>query len=254
MKVVILAGGFGTRLSEETVRLPKPMVEIGGKPIVWHIMNTYAAHGYNDFLIACGYKGEVIREYFANFYLHNSDLYIDLRTGRTDMTRTRTPNWTVGCINTGLNTMTGGRLLRMREHLRGGPFMVTYGDAVGNVDIQALVRFHANHGRLATVTAVVPPARFGALNLVGDRVAAFAEKPIGEGRINGGFFVFEPGVLDYIEGDSTPLETSPLANLAAAGQLFAYRHEGFWKPMDTLREKLELESLWTAGNAPWKTW
>lgn len=255
MKTVILAGGLGTRLAEETDVRPKPMVEIGGKPILWHIMNIYAAHGCDDFLVACGYKGEVIKEYFANYHLHTSDLFVDLATGRVERVESRGPSWRVGCIDTGLGTGTGGRLARLRRHLGGERFMVTYGDGVGDVDVSALLAFHAAHGRLATVTAVHPPARFGGLELDGDRVAHFVEKPPAQsGRINGGFLVFEPGVLDYIDGDAIMLEREPLHRLARDGELMAFRHDGFWQPMDTLREKQELERLWQGGAAPWKVW
>ncbi len=253
MKVVILAGGMGSRLSEETTARPKPMVEIGGKPMLWHIMNIYACHGFKDFLIACGYKGEVIKEYFQNFVIHNSDLFVNLRDGSHKVGTGSTPDWQVGLIDTGLETLTGGRLRRLRPHIGGETFMVTYGDGVGNVDVRALVAFHRKHGKLATVTAVSPIARFGSLHLQGDGVAGFVEKPqTGEGWINGGFFVFEPGVLDYIAGDHTSLEREPLEQLAAEGQLMAYRHTGFWHPMDTLRDKHYLESLWAGGHAPWK--
>lgn len=255
MKIVLLAGGLGTRLSEETRITPKPMVEIGGKPMLWHIMNIYAAHGCRDFLIACGYKGEVIKEYFANYYRHNSDLFIDLASGHVESADTRAPDWRVGCIDTGQTTMTGGRLRRLRGHLQDAAFMVTYGDGLGNVDLGGLLAFHRAHGKLASVTAVHPPARFGGMDLDRDLVVNFAEKsPAHAGWINGGFFVFEPGVFDYIAADDTRLEAEPLSRLAADGQLMAFRHEGFWRPMDTLREKTELESLWQSGNAPWKIW
>jgi len=253
MRVVILAGGRGTRLAEETGTRPKPMVEIGGRPILWHIMNVYAAHGHSDFLVACGYKGEMIKQYFHQYAVYHSDYVVDLKTGAIQVVNSHPLDWRVGVIDTGLDTMTGGRLLRLRDHLT-GTFMVTYGDGVGNVDITRLLQFHQSHGRLATVTAVRPPARFGDLGLEGDRVRRFAEKPqTGEGWINGGFFVFEPAVLDQIEGDDTSLERGPLERLAQADQLMAFRHQGFWQPMDTLREKLLLEDLWASGQAPWKT-
>jgi glucose-1-phosphate cytidylyltransferase len=252
MKVIILAGGLGTRLAEETSARPKPMVEIGGKPILWHIMNLYARHGFNDFLIACGYKGETIKEYFHNYAVHNSDLFLNLKDGTCQVANSLVPDWQVGVVDTGLNTLTGGRLRRLQSFLGNRTFLVTYGDGLANVDLKALVQFHRVHGKLATVTAVSPVARFGSLALNGDRVAAFAEKPqTGEGWINGGFFVFEPKVLDYIAGDQTALEREPLERLADDGQLMAYRHSGFWHPMDTLRDKQMLESLWASGKAPW---
>lgn len=254
MNVVILAGGHGTRLGEETSVRPKPMVEVGGKPLLWHIMNIYASHGFKSFIVACGYKGEVIKEYFHNFFIHNSDHVFNLRDGSRRVLNSQTPDWEIGVVDTGLSTMTGGRVLRLKSCLN-SRFMVTYGDGVANIDIRALVAFHRAHGRLATVTAVRPPARFGGLSLEGDRVADFSEKPqTGEGWINGGFFVFEPPVLDYIQGDQTSLEREPLERLAHDGQLMAFRHAGFWQPMDTLREKQILESLWAGGKAPWKTW
>jgi glucose-1-phosphate cytidylyltransferase len=231
------------------------MVEIGGKPILWHIMKTYASFGHKDFLIACGYKGELIKEYFHNFWVHNHDYMLDLGTGSRQVLGTNGIDWRVGVIDTGLETMTAGRLLRLKQWIASGPFMVTYGDGLGDVDICKLIEFHRQHGRLATVTAVRPAARFGALSVEEGLVKEFAEKPqAGEGWINGGFFVFEPGVLDYIDDDSSILERGALEQLAADRQLMAYRHHGFWQPMDTLREKQLLESLWSSGNAPWKTW
>ncbi len=254
-QIVILAGGLGTRLSEETRFVPKPMVEIGGKPIIWHIMNIYAAYGQNNFLVACGYKGELIKEYFANYFRHNSDLFVDLKSGNIELGDAKSPDWKIGCIDTGLNTMTGGRLLKIRKHLVSSTFMVTYGDGVGNINIDELLAFHKSHGKIATVTAVHPPARFGGMDLKGNRVSSFAEKsPAHAGWINGGFFAFEPEVLDYLEDDTTRLEAEPLSRLAADGQLMAYQHEGYWQPMDTLREKIMLESLWQSGSAPWKVW
>jgi glucose-1-phosphate cytidylyltransferase len=254
MKVIVLAGGRGTRLAEETGTRPKPMVEIGGRPLLWHLMNVYAAHGFRDFLIACGYKGELIKQYFHTYAQHYNDYIVDLRTGDQKVLNHRAPDWRVGLIDTGLDTMTGGRILRLRSHVS-GTFMATYGDGLGNVDVGALVEFHRSHGRLATVTAVRPPARFGDLELEGDQVRTFAEKPqTGEGWINGGFFVFEPEVFDYIPGDATSLEREPLERLAREGQLLAFRHPGFWQPMDTIRERELLESLWAAGKAPWKIW
>ena len=255
MKVIILAGGRGTRLQEETVVRPKPMVEIGGRPLMWHIMKSYAAHGFKDFLIACGYKGEMIKEYFGNFFLHESDYVIDLGDGSLEVVNAGKLDWKVGVVDTGQETMTGGRILRLKEWVGDETFMVTYGDGVGSVDISALARFHAQHGRLATVTAVRPPARFGELVLSGSEVTEFAEKPqTTEGWINGGFFVFEPGIFGYLDGDDTALEHAPLRRLAADGELLAFRHEGFWQPMDTLREKEQLEQLWASGQAPWKCW
>lgn len=254
MKVVILAGGQGTRIAEETVIKPKPMVEIGGKPILWHIMKLYADHGFNDFLVACGYKGEIIKEYFHKIFIHNSDYVVDLKDGSLEVLNSNAVDWRIGVIDTGLETMTGGRILRLRSWLSQQRFMVTYGDGLGDIDIAALVKFHRSHGRLATVTAVRPPARFGGLALDGDAVREFSEKPqAGEGWINGGFFVFEPGVFDFLNDDATILERDPLERLAAAGELMAFRHEGFWHPMDTLRDRQLLESLWSSGKAPWTT-
>jgi glucose-1-phosphate cytidylyltransferase len=252
MKVIILAGGLGTRLSEETATRPKPMVEIGGKPMLWHIMNIYAKHGYSDFLIACGYKGEVIKEYFRNFLVHHSDIFINLRDGSCTVANSSAPDWQIGVIDTGLQTLTGGRLRRLKSFIHDETFMITYGDGLADIDISGLVRFHRSHGKLATVTAVSPVARFGSLRIEGQSVTKFAEKPrTGEAWINGGFFVFEPRVLEYITGDQTALEGEPLERLACDGELVAYRHEGFWHPMDTLRDKQFLESLWVAGTAPW---
>ena len=252
MKTVILAGGLGTRLSEETALRPKPMVEIGGRPMLWHVMSIYASHGFQEFVVACGYKGEVIKQYFTDFYQRHADWTVDLRTGERTMLKRSAPDWVVHLRDTGAETMTGGRLLRLRDELNDGTFMVTYGDGVSDVDIAALVRFHRSHGRLATVTAVHPPARFGALELAGERVSRFAEKPqTGEGWINGGFFVFEPGIFDFIGGDSDSLEKDTLEKIAEDGQLMAFRHDGFFQPMDTLREKHHLEELWDSGKAPW---
>jgi glucose-1-phosphate cytidylyltransferase len=255
MKTVILAGGVGTRLSEETVVRPKPMVQIGEKPILWHIMNVYAAQGFQEFVIALGYKGEVIKEYFLNFYAHNSSLTIELNTGRTTLHQGQMPTWTVHLVDTGTHTETGGRLKRLQPWIGRESFLATYGDGLANVDLRKLVDFHRAHGRLATVTAVRPPSRFGGLHFNGDEVVAFLEKPqTGEGWINGGFFVLEPGVFDYIDGDETIWERGPLERLANEGQLQAFRHEGFFQPMDTLRERQLLETLWQSGRAPWKIW
>ncbi len=255
MKVVILAGGRGTRLAEETMTRPKPMVEIGGKPILWHIMKSYACYGFKEFLIACGYKGEMIKEYFHNYFIHNSDYIIDLRDGSRQVVKSNGDDWRVGVIDTGLETMTGGRILRLKTWLGNETFLVTYGDGVGSVDIEALVHFHKKHGRIATVTAVRPPARFGGLSLDGDQVVEFTEKPqAGGGWINGGFFVFEAGLFDYLTDDRTILEREPLERLAADRQLMAFRHADFWQPMDTIRDKEYLEECWNSGRAPWKIW
>ncbi len=255
MKVVILAGGFGTRLSEETDIKPKPMVEIGGKPILWHIMKIYSYYGFNDFIICLGYKGYMIKEYFANYFLHMSDVTIDLQKNKLEIHNVRAEPWRITLVDTGLNTMTGGRIKRIQQYVGNETFMLTYGDGVGNIDIKKLVDFHKSHGKLATVTAVQPLGRFGALTIEGDRVFSFKEKPKGDGSwINGGFFVLEPGIFKYIQGDETIWEKEPLENLSKEGQLMAYKHTGFWKAMDTLRDKRELETLWQSGNPPWKVW
>lgn len=255
MKVVILAGGKGTRIAEESATRPKPMVEIGGRPMLWHIMNIYAAQGCSDFVVACGYRGELIKEYFASFFLHHSDFTINLKDGTRDLLSAGAPDWRVSVVDTGLETMTGGRVRRLKRLVDDGTFMVTYGDGLGDVDMQALLAFHRGHGRLATITAVRPPARFGSIAIEGDCVTEFSEKPqTGEGWINGGFFVFEPALFEYLTGDAESLERQPLERLAAAGQLMAYKHEGFWQPMDTVRERQLLESLWASGGAPWKVW
>lgn len=255
MKTVILAGGFGTRLSELTAAIPKPMVEIGGKPMLWHIMNIYAAHGFEEFVLALGYKAESVKEYFLNFFAINHDLTVDLETGKTVIHEGGLPSWKIHLINTGLETQTGGRIKRLKEWVGNETFMMTYGDGLSNVNIEELVAFHKSHKKLATVTAVHPPARFGGLVLQGNRVEEFSEKNQSkEGWINGGFFVLEPEIFDYIENDKTIWEKDPLEKLAAQGQLMAYFHEGFWQPMDTLRECRILESLWQSGEAPWKIW
>lgn len=256
MKCVILAGGLGTRLSEETVRVPKPMVEIGGLPILWHIMKIYGAHGVTEFIVCLGYKGYIIKEYFTNFYLHRSDVTIDLASGDMKMTRTESEPWTVHLVDTGAQSMTGGRLKRVLPYVQDDDaFCLTYGDGVGNVDVAGGIAFHKEHGKLATVTAVPPPRRFGQLELDGDTVTDFLEKPLGDGGlINGGFFVLSPKVGDYLEDDSTIWERGPLMGLARDRQLMAYEHQGFWQPMDTIREKQELEELWESGKAPWKVW
>ncbi len=256
MKAVILAGGRGTRISEETGLRPKPMVEIGGRPILWHIMKGYAAHGVTDFIICLGYRGWQIKEYFLNYGRLSSDLTIDLATGAAQVLRPAAEPWRVTLIDTGEDTQTGGRLRRVGHLLQwDGAFCLTYGDGVGDVDITASLAFHRSHGKAATVTAVVPPGRFGALDRLGDRVTAFTEKPAGDGgMINGGFFVLQPAVLDRIEGDATLWEQEPLKGLARDGELMAFDHHGFWQPMDTLRDRDQLQALWDGGRAPWKVW
>lgn len=255
MKVVILAGGLGTRLQEETTVRPKPMVQIGGRPILWHIMSIYAAHGYKEFIVALGYKGEVIKDYFLNYYFLRGSLSIDLDGGHVRVHDTVREDWVVHLVDTGVHTQTGGRIKRLGPWIGDETFMMTYGDGVANISIEQLATFHRSQGRLATITAVRPPARFGGLSFDGDLVADFVEKPqIGEGWINGGFFVLEPGVLDYIAGDHVTFEREPLERLANDGQLGAYKHDGFWQCMDTLRDVRLLESLWQRGNAPWNVW
>ena len=256
MKAVILAGGLGTRFSEETDVRPKPMIEIGGRPILWHIMKIYAAHGVTDFIVCCGYKGYVIKEYFANYFLHMSDVTFDMRENTMQVHRKRAEPWTVTLVDTGDESMTGGRLLRVADHVRDEEaFLFTYGDGVGDMDITASLAFHRRHGKAATLTATYPPGRFGALELHDGRVTQFLEKPQGDGgMINGGFFVLSPRVLGYIEGDRTTWEQEPLRNLARDGELMAFEHHGFWQPMDTLRDKLYLMSLWDGGKAPWRIW
>ena len=256
MKAVILSGGLGTRISEETHLKPKPMIEIGGRPILWHILKIYSAHGINDFVICCGYKGYVIKEYFANYFLHMSDVTFDMENNRMDVHERKSEPWRVTLVDTGEDTLTGGRLRRVAAYLRGeDAFCFTYGDGVADVDITASVVFHRAHGKLATITAVQPPGRYGALEVAGTKVTGFAEKPKGDGgRINGGFFVLSPRVLDLIDGDDTPWEGEPMQRLASSGELMAYEHDGFWQPMDTLREKNQLEALWQSRQAPWKVW
>ncbi len=257
MKSVILAGGLGTRISEETNNKPKPMVEIGGKPILWHIMKIYSFHGINDFIICCGYKGYIIKEYFANYFLHMSDVTFDMNNNEMEVHQRHAEPWRVTLVDTGENTMTGGRLKRISCYLESEQsFCFTYGDGVGNVNISHLIDFHNSHGLMATLTAVSPPGRFGALNIHKDQyVSTFNEKPKGDGGlVNGGFFVLSPKILDFIKDDSTVWEREPLEQLATAHQLKAYQHLGFWQPMDTLRDKMHLEELWATGNAPWKLW
>ena len=255
MKAVILAGGLGTRLSEETVVKPKPMVEIGGKPVLWHILKIYSCHGINEFVICLGYKGYLIKEYFANYFLHTSDVTLDLPSNRMEVHHRHAEPWRITLVDTGEATQTGGRLKRAGEYLDGSTFCFTYGDGLSDVDLTREIQFHRTQGALATVCAVQPPGRFGALGIDGTRISSFSEKPQGDGTwINGGFFVCEPGVLDYISGDDTIWERDPLENLARDGQLSAFTHGGFWQPMDTLRDKLRLEQLWQDGKAPWKKW
>ena len=256
MKTILLAGGLGTRISEESHLKPKPMIEIGEKPILWHIMKSYSAHGYNDFIVCCGYKQYVIKEYFADYYLHNSDITFDFQNKNTMEIHSNTAEpWRVTLVDTGLETMTGGRVKRVSQYVGNEPFMLTYGDGVSDVDIKALVEFHKSHGKIATLTVVRPEGRFGVLDMHGSRIEAFREKAQEDmGYINGGFMVFEPDVFDYIDGDSTILERAPLERLAAEGQLMAYKHEGFWQCMDTQRDKQKLEEFWASGQAPWRTW
>jgi glucose-1-phosphate cytidylyltransferase len=255
MKVAILAGGLGTRLAEETAVKPKPMVEIGGEPILWHIMNIYAFYGFKEFVIALGYKGEIIKDYFLNYHYRSHDLTVDLKSGNVKLHDGGGENWTVHLIDTGTETNTGGRVKRVAEFMQGEPFMLTYGDGVCNINLPQLIEFHRCQRKLATVTAVRPPARFGQMVLDGDRVSQFREKPqIGEGWINGGFFVLEPGIVDYIDNDQSAWEFDSLERIAAAGELAAYRHEEFWQCMDTLRDVHLLERLWAEQKAPWKLW
>jgi len=256
MKVVILAGGLGTRLSEETVLRPKPMVEIGGKPILWHIMKIYSHYGFNDFVICLGFKGYMIKEYFSNYFLHMSDVTFDMSNNSMEVHQQNAEPWRVTLVDTGQESMTGGRVKLVAQYLDNGPFMLTYGDGVASVNITELVAYHRRHGREATITSVQPIGRFGALALAADNgVLGFQEKPKGDGSwVNGGFFVLEPSVLERIDSDTTVFEKEPLESLARDGQLIAYKHDGFWQPMDTLRDKHYLEDLWSNGNAPWKVW
>lgn len=256
MKIVILAGGLGTRISEESHLKPKPMIEIGGRPILWHIMKIYSSYGFNDFVICCGYKGYVIKEYFANYFLHNSDITINLKNNKVEVHENSSEPWNVTVVDTGEDTMTGGRVKRVQKYLKPKEdFCLTYGDGVSDVNIADLVKFHKEHGKTATVTATRPPGRFGQLHIEGKTVTHFEEKPVGDGGyINGGFFVLNSDVLDLIPDDSTVWEKGPLESITKAGQLAAFQHDGFWQPMDTLRDKNYLESLWSAGKAPWKKW
>ena len=255
MKAVILAGGLGTRLSEETSTRPKPMIEIGGKPILWHIMKLYSVHGINDFIICLGYKGYMIKEYFANYFLHMSDVTFDIEHNKMEVHQNNAEPWHVTLVDTGEDTMTGGRLKRVRSYLGDEEFCYTYGDGVGDVDITQLIRFHREQGTLATLTATQPPGRFGALNIDKHKITSFQEKPHGDGGwVNGGFFVLSPKLIDYVEGDNTMWEREPMERLAREGQMSVYLHNGFWQPMDTLRDKNYLEELWQSGNAPWKVW
>jgi glucose-1-phosphate cytidylyltransferase len=256
MKVVLLAGGLGTRLSEETVTKPKPMVEIGGKPVLWHIMKIYSSYGFNEFVICLGYKGYVVKEYFANYFLHQSDVTFHMQENKVEIHNSQAEPWKVTLVETGYETMTGGRVKRVSDYLNNEPFLLTYGDGVSNVNIAELVAYHTANKKQITVTAVQPLGRFGSLNITDhQQVVSFLEKPKGDGAwINGGFFVCQPEVLNYIVDDNTIFEKEPLEELAHSGQMMAYKHDGFWKAMDTLRDKHELETLWNTGNAPWKTW
>lgn len=256
MKVILLAGGFGTRLSEETIIKPKPMVQIGDKPILWHIMKIYAHYNFTDFIICLGYKGYIIKEYFANYYLHQSDVTFNLKTNSMQIHHNTAEPWKVTLVETGLNTMTGGRLLRIKDYIGNNTFMMTYGDGVSNINISELIKHHNNSNQIATLTAAQPSGRFGALRIRGnDMVTKFKEKPSGDGNwVNAGFFVLEPEIFNYLENDSTIFETEPLQTLASEGNLKAYQHNGFWMPMDKLSDKNDLERMWESGNAPWKVW
>ncbi|WP_367866798.1 glucose-1-phosphate cytidylyltransferase [Pedobacter sp. WC2423] len=257
MKVVILAGGLGTRLSEETGIKPKPMVEIGGMPILWHIMKIYSAYGYNDFIICLGYKGYIVKEYFTNYFLHKSDLTIDLKSNSFEIHKSEAESWKITLVNTGDDSMTGGRIKRIQKYVKDETFMLTYGDGVGDINIKSLVDYHLNHGKLVTVTSIQPLGRFGALAVSGDNeVFSFLEKPKGDGSwINGGYMVCQPGIFNFINnGDDTIWEREPMQNIASSGEMYAYKHHGFWRPMDTLKDKHELNEMWNKGNSPWKIW
>jgi len=255
LKAVILAGGYGTRLSEETHLKPKPMIEIGGMPLLWHIMKSYSVYDINEFVICCGYKGYMIKEYFANYFLHTSDVTIDIRNNKMDVHHKFAEPWTVTLVDTGQETMTGGRLKKVKEYVEDNTFCFTYGDGLSNIKISNLIEFHKNKKRIATITSVQPPGRFGRVAIHNDKITKFTEKPSGDGNwINGGFFVLEPKVFDYIEGDATIWERDPLERLASENQLTAFKHPGFWQPLDTLRDKNSLEELWNSGKAPWKVW
>jgi glucose-1-phosphate cytidylyltransferase len=255
MKVVVLAGGFGTRISEESHLKPKPMIEIGGKPILWHIMKIYSHYGLTDFIICCGYKGYIIKEYFANYFLHMSDVTFDMKTNKMEIHQSSSEPWKVTLVDTGESTMTGGRIKRVKDYIGAEDFCLTYGDGLADVNIKELISFHKKHGKLATLTATQPPGRFGALNLIGERIQSFQEKPQGDGSwINGGFFVLNSKVLDLIPGDDTVWEKKPMEQLALDGNLHAYFHKGFWQPMDSMRDKNHLEDLWKSEKAPWRVW
>jgi len=255
MKAVILAGGYGTRISEETHLKPKPMIEIGGKPILWHIMKTYASYGINEFVICCGYKGYMIKEYFANYFLHMSDVTFDMKNNNMEVHHKFVEPWTVTLVDTGLNTMTGGRLKRVKEYVQNDTFCFTYGDGLSDVNISKLIKFHKDNNTKATVTSVQAPGRFGTLEILENKIINFKEKPVGDGNwINGGYFVLEPSVFDYLKDDTTIWERGPLEKLAKENQLSAFKHTGFWQPLDTLREKNYLEEIWSSGKSPWKSW
>ena len=255
MKCVILAGGFGTRITEETNLKPKPMIEIGGMPILWHIMKIYSTYGINDFIICCGYKGYVIKEYFANYFLHMSDVTFDMKQNKMEVHRKFAEDWKVTLVDTGLDTMTGGRLKRVKNFLENETFCFTYGDGLSDVNIKDLINFHRNQKTLVTLTTIQPPGKFGALNIKNNKISTFREKPLGDGNwVNGGYFILEPQVFDYIEGDSTIWEREPLEKLSQEGKLSAYKHRGFWHPMDTLYDKNQLEQMWNSGKSPWKIW